>query len=164
MTAIAVEAGTDRLRWEAAYRSAFPRVYRGLVAMGARPEEAEDALHDAFVKGLERAVSASISSMDGWIFIVASRSWRRRRIRDRVLLPWTVLLQHESPTVDEQSMDVLVALRALPLRQRQVLVARFVIGLSQEETAEILGIARGTVSATTSQATAALRKRMEVHR
>jgi RNA polymerase sigma factor (sigma-70 family) len=164
VTAVVVDVATDHLRWESAYRSAYPGVYRGLVAMGARPDEAEDALHDAFVKGLQRSAFATIASVDGWIFIVASRSWRRRRIRDRVLLPWTLLAAQEAPARDEAETDVLVALRALPLRQRQVIVARFVIGLSQEETAELLGIARGTVSATTTQATAAIRQRMEGHR
>ncbi len=163
MTAIAVEVGTERLRWEAAYRSAFPRVYRGLVAMGARSDEAEGALHDAFAKGLARS-AGSIDSVDGWIFIVATRSWRRRRIRDRVLLPWTALARQEAPAIEDGARDAIIALRMLPLRQRQVVVARFIVGLSQEETATLLGIARGTVAATTTQATAALRKRMELER
>jgi len=164
VTAIAVDTAADRVRWESAYRGAFLQVYRGLVAMGARPDEAEDALHDAFLKGLERRTTTSISSVDGWIFVVASRSWRRRRIRDRLLLPWTLLAKEESPARDEAQADVFVALRALTLRQRQVLVLRFLIGLSQEETAELLGIARGTVAATTNQAIAAMRLRMEVRR
>ena len=58
--------------------------------------------------------------------------------------------------------DVLSALRTLPLRQRQIVVARYLLGMSQEETAELLGIARGTVSAATTQAFASLRRRMEV--
>jgi RNA polymerase sigma factor (sigma-70 family) len=164
VTAIAVETAADRVRWESAYRGAFLRVYRGLVAMGARPEEAEDALHDAFLKGLEQSTSKSISSVDGWIFVVASRAWRRRRVRERLLLPWTLLARAEAPAGDEAQTDVFVALRALTLRQRQVLVLRFLIGMSQEETAELLGIARGTVAATTNQAIAAMRLRMEVLR
>jgi RNA polymerase sigma factor (sigma-70 family) len=159
-----VGTAADRVRWEAAYRGAFLQAYRGLVAMGARADEAEDALHDAFLKGLERSTSTSISSVDGWIFVVASRSWRRRRIRERLLLPWTLLAREEAPTTDEAHADVFVALRALTLRQRQVLVLRFVIGMSQEETAELLGIARGTVAATTNHAIAAMRLRMEVRR
>jgi len=164
VTAITLEAATDRMRWESAYRTAFLRVYRGLVAMGARPDEAEDALHDAFLKGLERSASTLIASVDGWIFVVASRSWRRRRMRERVLLPWTLLVGEASPAPDEAQADILVALRGLTQRQRQVLVLRFVIGMSQEETAELLGIARGTVAATTNQAVAAMRARMEVRR
>lgn len=164
MTAIAVETSADRVRWESEYRGAFLRVYRGLIAMGAQPDEAEDALHDAFLKGLERSISTSISSVDGWIFVVASRSWRRRRVRDRILLPWTQLAKEAAPARDETQADVFVALRTLTVRQRQVLVLRFLIGMSQEETAELLGIARGTVAATTNQAIAAMRLRMEVRR
>lgn len=164
MTAIAVENDTDSMRWESAYRGAFLRAYRGLVAMGARPDEAEDALHDAFLKGLERNTSETISSVDGWVFVVASRSWRRRRIRDRLLLPWTLLAKEEAPARDEARTELFTALRALTLRQRQVLVLRFVIGMSQEETAELLGIARGTVAATTNHAITAMRLRLEVPR
>ncbi len=152
----------ERPLWESAYRSAFPKVYRGLVALGARPDEAEDALQDAFVKGLERSVEQPVTSVDGWIFVVASRAWRGRRMRERVFLPWTPLLDRAAPSEAYASHDVLEALRKLPLRQRQIVVARYVIGLSQEETAELFRIARGTVSATTTQAIAALRKNLEV--
>lgn len=150
-----------RSEWEGAYRTAFPRVYRGLVALGARADEAEDALHDAFVKGLERAPDREITSIEGWLYIVAMRSWRSRRIRDRVLMPWKILSARTSPPPEPLMTDVLSAVRALPPRQRQVVVARFIVGLSQIETAALLGIARGTVSATTAQATAALRERLE---
>lgn len=161
MTAIALDEASERLRWELAYRGAYPTVYRGLIAMGARPDEAEDALQDAFVKGLERPERFPETSVDGWIFVVASRAWRRRRMRDRVLLPWTLWSGKSTPSADAR-LDVLSALRSLPLRQRQILVARYVVGLSQDETAELLGIARGTVSAATTQALAALRRWMEV--
>ena len=161
MTAITVDAAAERLRWESAYRNAYPNVYRGLVAMGARPDEAEDALQDAFVKGLERPGDFPTTSVDGWVFVVASRAWRQRRMRDRVLLPWTIWADRPTASADG-SVDVLAALRALPLRQRQIVVARYIVGLSQEETAGVLGIARGTVSAATTQALASLRRRMEV--
>lgn len=163
MTVIAVDAAVERVRWESAYRAAYPTLYRGLVAMGARPEEAEDALQDAFVKGLERPGDFPTTSVDGWVFVVASRAWRRRRMRERVLLPWRIWTDRPTPSADA-SADVLAALRALPLRQRQIVVARYLVGLSQAETAELLGIARGTVSAATTQALASLRRWMEVER
>lgn len=162
MTAIAEETATERLRWESAYRGAFPTVYRGLLALGARPDEAEDALQDAFVKGLERRRDRPVMSVDGWIFVVASRAWRGRRVRERVFLPWTLFSDREASGDTDASRDVLAAVRRLPLRQRQIVVARYVVGLSQDETAEHFGIARGTVSATTTQAIAALRRHMEV--
>ncbi len=161
---IAVDTMAERLRWESAYREAFPRVYRGLVALGARPDEAEDALQDAFIKGLERVGERPVAAIDGWIFVVAARAWRRRRIRDRLLLPWTLFIDREAPSASDSSADVLAALRRLSARQRQVVIARYVVGLSQEATSELLGIARGTVSATTTQAMAALRRHMEGER
>lgn len=74
------------------------------------------------------------------------------------------MAKEEASAPRDAQPDVFVALRALTLRQRQVLVLRFVIGMSQEETAELLDIARGTVAATTHQAIAAMRLRMEVRR
>jgi RNA polymerase sigma factor (sigma-70 family) len=46
----------------------------------------------------------------------------------------------------------------LSQRQRQVLVLRYWLDLDQAEIAETLGVAVGTVKATTSQALAKLRK------
>ena len=143
--------------WKDAYVVAYPQVYRGLIALGARPDEAEDALHDAFLKGLE---GAEVSSPAGWLFVVAARRWRRRRWRDRIFRPLAAATKAEvvEPAV---RIDLFEALRKLPKRQREVLVARYIVGLSQEETATALGIARGTVAATATQAARALRVRLE---
>lgn len=52
------------------------------------------------------------------------------------------------------------ALATLTRRQRQVLVLRYWLDLDQQAIADTLGIAVGTVKATTSQAMAALREAM----
>jgi RNA polymerase sigma factor (sigma-70 family) len=143
--------------WDDAYLTAYPEVYRGLVALGARPDEAEDALHDAFVRGIE---GAHVSRAAGWLFVVSLRRWRRRRFRERIFSPLRGVVR-TAATSPEVRIDLFDALAKLPRRQRDVLVARYVVGLSQLETAEALGIARGTVAATTTQATHALRARLE---
>lgn len=144
--------------WQAIYEESFARVFRALVAIGARPDEAEDALHDAFAKGL--ALSAAIDRPDGWLFVVASRAWRRRRMRDAIFRPLRFLGGAAEPQDDHVAL--LGELQRLPLRQRQVIAARYLVGLSQEETAGILGIARGTVGALTSQGLAHLRERLDI--
>jgi RNA polymerase sigma factor (sigma-70 family) len=148
----------DRADWQQTYEEAFPRVYRALVALGARPDEAEDALHDAFERALHEH---AIARVDGWLFVVASRRWRRRRVREAFLRPLSVVRERPADPPPEEWASVLRELPRLSLRQRQVLVARYVLGLSQEETAQALGIARGTVAATATQAAAALRRRLE---
>jgi RNA polymerase sigma factor (sigma-70 family) len=49
------------------------------------------------------------------------------------------------------------ALATLPNRQRQVLVLRYWLDLDQNAIADLLGVAVGTVKATTNRAMAALR-------
>lgn len=147
----------DRSEWQRVYEDCFPRVFRALVAIGARPDEAEDALHDAFERalaGLDR-----IERPEGWLFVVASRRWRRHRIRSAIFRPLSP--RSRAPEPDWARSDLISEMRRLPLRQRQVLAARYLIGLSQDETAAALGIARGTVGPHTTQGLARLRKRME---
>jgi len=148
----------DRSEWQQVYEECFPQVFRALVAIGARPDEAEDALHDAFEQGLRG--QQHIVKPDGWLFVVASRRWRRHRIRSAIFRPLSLLTR--APEPDWARSDLLSELRRLPLRQRQVLAARYLIGLSQDETAAALGIARGTVGPHTTQGLARLRKRLEL--
>lgn len=146
-----------RSAWEEIYERDYPRLYRALIAMGARKDEAEDALHDAFAKALR--VPSQIDRPDAWLFRVAVRAWRRRRVRERIFRP-LALFDRPTPPPDGTRVTLLSELARLPLRQRQVLVARYVLGFTQEETAALLGMARGTVSATTTQATGHLRRRL----
>ena len=135
----------------------LPRVFRGIVAMGARTDEAEDAVQEAAVRAL--GSTRTIERLDGWLFIVALRVWRARRMRERLVRPleW---LRGSTPGPDPVRVTLLGELARLPLRQRQVMVARYVLGLSQKETAAALGIAQGTVTATQAHATRRLRARL----
>ncbi|GAA4610058.1 SigE family RNA polymerase sigma factor [Actinoallomurus liliacearum] len=56
----------------------------------------------------------------------------------------------------EDRREVFVALRSLPRRQREALVLRYYLDLSEAEIAEVMGVSRGTVKSTTSRALAAL--------
>jgi RNA polymerase sigma-70 factor (sigma-E family) len=58
--------------------------------------------------------------------------------------------------VGEEHQRVLAAIRALPDRQREALVLRFYLDMSEEEAARAMGITRGTVKSATSRAVAAL--------
>jgi RNA polymerase sigma-70 factor (sigma-E family) len=62
-----------------------------------------------------------------------------------------------SALVRDRRDAVLDALRALPTRQREVLVLRHYLELSETEIAETLGISRGSVKTHASRGTAALR-------
>jgi RNA polymerase sigma-70 factor (ECF subfamily) len=81
-------------------------------------------------------------------------SWRRHRRE----LPLT---DHDAPAYGTASSladtDLAAVLQRLPARQRQVVALRIFLDLDTAQTAEVLGIAPGTVTAHLTRALTALR-------
>jgi RNA polymerase sigma-70 factor (sigma-E family) len=83
------------------------------------------------------------------------------RARRRAIL--SIIPMHSPPETSAQAADadlrhvLMEALRALPPRQRAVIVLRYWEDLSETQTAEVLGCAVGTVKSQASKAMAKLR-------
>lgn len=58
--------------------------------------------------------------------------------------------------LDEEHREVLTAIKRLPDRQREAVVLRFYLDMSEEEIARAMGISRGTVKSATFRGLAAL--------
>lgn len=82
-------------------------------------------------------------------------SWWRRHRREVVLGGHDIAIPAGQPSA--VSSDLLVALRRLPLRQREVVTLRLLLDLDTETTAKLLGIAPGTVYTHLHRAVGALR-------
>jgi RNA polymerase sigma-70 factor (sigma-E family) len=93
------------------------------------------------------------------ILVNEVRRRQRRTERAESVARFTV-----EPTVPDAADDiarrdrVLQALLELPLQQRATVVLRYLEGMSQAETAALLGCSEGTVKSQSSRALAALRK------
>jgi RNA polymerase sigma-70 factor (ECF subfamily) len=136
----------------------YADVYRALLGAGASPDAAADAVQDAYVRALE--LTEAPTNPGGWMFVVALRHWKRARWRARLLGPLRAATA-AAPNSEQsrvEAIDAVRAVRALPTREREVVVARYLLGLSQVETAARLGISPGTVAATTHHATEKLRE------
>jgi RNA polymerase sigma-70 factor (sigma-E family) len=59
-------------------------------------------------------------------------------------------------TRGEEHRAVLAAIRRLPARQREALVLRYYLDLTEEQTADAMRVSRGTVKSSTSRAIAAV--------
>jgi RNA polymerase sigma-70 factor, ECF subfamily len=149
--------------WETVFRRSYPSVYRALVAVLLDSDLAEDALQEAFAEGLRRP-PASDHALAGWLFRVALR--RANRLRgfglplrlDEIV---GAIREPEIPAQTDALLDRLQVgelLRLLTRRQRAVVVAHYYLGLTQQEIADALGVRRGTVGATLSQALQHMRR------
>jgi RNA polymerase sigma-70 factor (sigma-E family) len=63
----------------------------------------------------------------------------------------------DATAVVDERLLVLAALRRLTVRERTVVALRYYVGLSEQEIAEEIGVAAGTVKSTASRAVAKLR-------
>jgi RNA polymerase sigma-70 factor (ECF subfamily) len=127
------------------------------------PSDAEDATQDALVKAW-RALGRfrPDEPLRPWLLrIVANEARNRRRSagrRERLVLRAAASSGEAAPSpedavVDEaQRADLLRALDELPDPAREVLAYRYLLELTEEETAAALDVAVGTVKSRTSRA------------
>jgi DNA-directed RNA polymerase specialized sigma24 family protein len=91
----------------------------------------------------------------------AGVSWWRPRRRE---IP---LASHDAAAITDPTAGldaaVLAALRRLPARQREVIALRVFLDLDTQATAQLLGIAPGSVTAHLSRAATALRREPALH-
>jgi RNA polymerase sigma-70 factor (sigma-E family) len=132
-----------------------------VVMLGDR-SAAEDVVQDAFL-GLYRHWTRLNDPGNALSYVRSAVLNRcRNALRDRGRPRRLELTAEAGPSaeaaalVSEEHQRVLTAIRALPDRQRETLVLRFYLDLSEEETARAMGISRGTVKSATSRAVAAL--------
>lgn len=129
-------------------------------------QAAEDIVQEAFL-GLYRRWSSLRDRDKALVYarsavLNGSRSLLRRR---RLPLPGAHLppawSAEAEAMVGEDRRQVLAALQRLPSRQREALVLRYFLDLSEEEIAATMRISKGTVKSTTSRGVAALGRLLE---
>jgi RNA polymerase sigma-70 factor (ECF subfamily) len=163
-----VEAGGSRVQREQEFRdfvaARSPALLRtSYLLVGGDWALAEDLLQVALTKtylswGRIRDRGALESYVRTTLATTATSWWRRRWNGERPtdVLPETATVDRSSQVDERDALWSLV--RALPAKQRAVLVLRFYEDMSEAEVARTLGIAPGTVKSSTSRALAALRQ------
>ena len=88
---------------------------------------------------------------------------RTRRDRALRLAPITgdMVSAEESAVIGEANREVIAALRALPARQREAVVLRYYLDLSEDQAAQAMNVSRGTVKSATSRGRTALARMLK---
>ena len=150
----------SRAAFDAFARARTPALVRFATALCGDPHLAADLVQDALEKtGMAWSRVRRQDDPEGYIrrAIVHRHTsvWRRlRRERLSAALP-----ERAASAATTHDAVLWAQLAQLPPRQRAVLVLRFYEDLSEAQTAEVLGVAVGTVKSQTSKALATLRGR-----
>ena len=130
--------------WEELVTHNETRLYRAALAILGDPQEAEDAVQDAFVRYLEKA-PADLESSSAWLMRVLVNGCKSRlRLAWRRVGPLPEMLPTPGP------------------EERQAIHLHYYEGYSTDEIAQILGCRPGTVRSRLSRARDRLRKLLEL--
>lgn len=147
------------------YRRSRNDCLRAVLVNVGDQDTAQDLVAEAFARAWAswRTVSRHPAPA-AWVVRTALNAGvsRWRRLRREIPLPdlATVAGKPAACGADDGPVDprVMAALLRLPARQRQVIALRLFLDLDTGRTAEVLGIAPGTVTAHLARAIAALRR------
>ncbi|MFZ4585194.1 MAG: RNA polymerase sigma factor [Acidimicrobiia bacterium] len=145
------------------YEAEAPRALKLAYLLTGDRALAEDLVHDAFVRvggrlGGLRDPEAFGAYLRQTVVNLTRNQFRRNALARKFVENERALPQQVSETTDvETRNEVWEALQQLPLRQREALVCRFYLDLSERETANALKCPPGTVKSLTSRGLETLR-------
>ena len=145
------------------------RAHRAAWLLGAG-EDADDVVQEAFVKAFRGLPKFRAGEpFAPWLLSIVANETKnllRSRHRRNALTRRLSALEPDAATPDtpfdeavagERRTRLLAAVNALPDRERQALICRYFLDLSEAETAQVLHWPRGTVKSRTSRALGRLR-------
>jgi RNA polymerase sigma-70 factor (sigma-E family) len=151
----------------------FATQYRPLVRLATLllhdPGQAEEVTQDAFVAlherwGRLRDPERAVAYLRQCVTNGARSALRHRGVVDRFLRrapePLTMPSAEAGALAAQSHADLVAVVRTLPTRQREALVMRYYLDLSEAQTAEAMGVSPGAVKTHTARALAALRRQL----
>lgn len=153
------------MEFEAFFRSEYQKVFRCACLLVGDREVAMDATQEAFQRAYVRWRRLSRETWAaGWVLTTATNLCRREMDRqrreggDRSFATEGVIDGHLSGA----RVDMLVALRQLPFRQKQATALFYLGDLPLPTIASLMGVTEGAVKSHLAHARKALRQIMEV--
>jgi RNA polymerase sigma-70 factor (sigma-E family) len=151
-------ASSDRDQLAAVFSAHYEPLVRVARLLGAEAD-AEDLVQTAFYRLQQRGELRDPSMTAAYL---------RRTVVNLLRSRWRHALSvrrhawvHRSEAIDDADITTMIvvrsALRELPRRQREAVTLRYLLDLSEAQTAEAMGVSVGTVKSSTSRGLAALK-------
>lgn len=141
----------------------YERLLAGFLRRRVGDADAEDVFQEVWLRVARGAASFDRARrFKPWLFGIAlneSRTWQRKRPRIAGSVEATAVADPRSPPSGDGA-DVEKLLAALPSEQRDVMILRYQLDLSEAEIAEALDLPRGTVKSRAHAALARLAKQV----
>jgi RNA polymerase sigma factor (sigma-70 family) len=149
------------ITFEGAFASLRRAAYRAAYRLLGDRAAAEDVAAEALARAYARWRSVS-DHAEPWVIRVATNLALDVGRRRATAIDRQQLLVEEAPVDQvERRLDLQSALRALPRRQREVVVLRYLGDLSEQATADALALNVGTVKSHAARGLARLRETVE---
>ena len=146
--------------FEGFYKRVWDQVHRAVAVGLGGADLASEAVDEAMARAYEHWVRVSaMDNPEGWVYQTAM-NWgrsllRRRKFRSNSQIP-------DVPLHDPEASDprLIEAIRRLPFHQRDVVVARYLLDMSETQMAEAFGAANGTIKSRLHRALATLKEEL----
>ena len=152
-----LQLGADVQEFQNFYQENLGSIYRFVYSKVRNREEAEDLTSHVFLKAVRGLdLQRDQHSTRTWLFQVARTTiadyWRSHYRGSASSLEELLEAGWEEPTEEERSLESSKAaeqvqdiLQALPARDREILISRFLLNLSAKETAVKMGLTETNV-------------------
>ena len=156
------ENGKDR--FETAYTNYADAMYRIALSHMTRREDAEDVVHDVFIKDMQASPSFADDDHERAWLIRVTVNRCRDLLRRRAIRRYVGFDEIEEIPAEEESYEgqgVVSMVSTLPEKYRSVMVLHYLEGYSVEECANILELSVSAVKMRLSRGREMLKKTIE---
>lgn len=160
---VAVSERTQ-LQLDAFIAHEYPQVVAAVGLITGNRQDAADAVQDAIVGFLATPPANPVTNLAAWFTVVASNrvrdGYRSAAARQRAVAKLGEPVESVDDVVEMLDVDVMNAIKQLPLQQRQVVTLHYLMDQSVETIAEGLGVSAGTIKTQLHRARKALAARL----
>jgi RNA polymerase sigma-70 factor (ECF subfamily) len=172
--ALVERAKTDPTAFGILYESYVNRIYNYIYYRVGNPHDAEDLTARTFHRALDhidRYVNRG-APFSAWLYRIAHNlvaNWHRDQSRRKIISLEDIKLRvqrrdgpHQMAEQKEEKDELLVAIRRLPPDRQQLLILKFVDGMSNAEIGEVMGRSEGAIKSLYHRTLLSLREMFEV--